>query len=66
MGGEGPSHRQQPDHHGASVKESPVLIDGALAQFSYGAIEAHRLAGKQLPVPGGYDEEGREIGRAHV
>ena len=40
-------------------KESPVLIDGALAQFSYGAIEAHRLAGKQLPVPGGYDEEGR-------
>jgi len=40
-------------------KESPVLIDGALAQFSYGAIEAHRLAGRQLPVPGGYDEEGR-------
>lgn len=39
--------------------EIPLVIDGAMAQFSYGAIEAHRLAGKQLPVPGGFDREGK-------
>jgi len=36
-----------------------VLVDGAMAQFSYGALESARLAGKLLPVEGGYDEEGR-------
>lgn len=35
-----------------------VMMDGAMAQFSYGAIESARLAGKQLPVPGGYDTAG--------
>jgi 3-dehydro-L-gulonate 2-dehydrogenase len=39
--------------------ESWVLFDGAMAQFSYGAIESAQLAGKQLPIAGGYDEEGR-------
>lgn len=35
-----------------------IMVDGAMAQFSYGAIEAARLAGRQLPVPGGYDTAG--------
>lgn len=35
-----------------------VMMDGAMAQFSYGAIESARLAGKQLPVAGGYDTQG--------
>ncbi len=35
-----------------------VMMDGAMAQFSYGAIESARLAGKQLPVPGGFDTQG--------
>jgi 3-dehydro-L-gulonate 2-dehydrogenase len=35
-----------------------VMVDGAMAQFSYGAIESAQLAGKQLPVVGGYDEQG--------
>jgi 3-dehydro-L-gulonate 2-dehydrogenase len=35
-----------------------VMMDGAMAQFSYGAIESARLAGKMLPVPGGFDSEG--------
>lgn len=39
-------------------EEGHVLIDAAMAQFSYGAIEKARLAGKQLPVPGGYNEQG--------
>ncbi|MDR1469509.1 MAG: 3-dehydro-L-gulonate 2-dehydrogenase [Spirochaetaceae bacterium] len=38
--------------------DSYVLFDGAMAQFSYGAIESAQLAGKQLPVAGGYDENG--------
>ncbi|MDR2795515.1 MAG: 3-dehydro-L-gulonate 2-dehydrogenase [Spirochaetaceae bacterium] len=38
--------------------ESWVLFDGAMTQFSYGAIESAQLAGRQLPVAGGYDERG--------
>ena len=35
-----------------------VMADGAMAQFSYGAIESAKLAGRQLPVAGGFDENG--------
>lgn len=35
-----------------------VVIDCAVSQFSYGKIEECRLKGIDLPVPGGYDEEG--------
>lgn len=41
-------------------QNSFVMVDGAMAQFSYGAIEAARLAGRQLPVPGGFDRDGNE------
>ena len=40
-------------------KDTPVVIDGALAQYSYGALDGYRMAGKQLPFPGGYDREGK-------
>jgi 3-dehydro-L-gulonate 2-dehydrogenase len=43
---------------GFPLKDAPLVIDGALAQFSYGALEGYRMAGKQLPVPGGYDAKG--------
>jgi 3-dehydro-L-gulonate 2-dehydrogenase len=36
----------------------PVVLDMAMSQFSYGAIEAYRLRGEQLPVDGGFDTEG--------
>lgn len=36
-----------------------VVIDCALSQFSYGKLEDCRLKGLRLPVPGGYDTEGR-------
>lgn len=39
-------------------KEAHLLIDGALAQYSYGALEGYKMAGKQLPFPGGYDRDG--------
>lgn len=35
-----------------------VMIDCAVSQFSYGKIEEAKLKGQQLPVPGGYDENG--------
>jgi 3-dehydro-L-gulonate 2-dehydrogenase len=36
----------------------PVVLDMAMSQFSYGAIEAYKLRGEQLPVDGGFDTEG--------
>jgi len=36
-----------------------LMVDAAMSQFSYGKVEATRLAGQQLPVPGGYDADGR-------
>ena len=36
-----------------------VVLDMAMSQFSYGALSVHRLRGEDLPVDGGYDEEGR-------
>lgn len=35
-----------------------VMVDCALSQFSYGKLETVKLAGKQLPIVGGYDENG--------
>jgi 3-dehydro-L-gulonate 2-dehydrogenase len=34
------------------------MVDGAMAQFSYGAIESAKLTGRKLPVPGGFDRNG--------
>jgi 3-dehydro-L-gulonate 2-dehydrogenase len=39
--------------------EGPVVLDMAMSQFSFGALESHRLRGEQLPVDGGFDREGR-------
>lgn len=39
-------------------KEGNVVVDAAMAQYSYGKIEETGYAGKQLPFPGGYDEDG--------
>jgi 3-dehydro-L-gulonate 2-dehydrogenase len=36
-----------------------VVLDMAMSQFSYGALSVHRMRGTELPVDGGYDEEGR-------
>ena len=36
-----------------------IVVDCALSQFSYGKLEEARLAGRMLPVDGGYDSEGR-------
>jgi 3-dehydro-L-gulonate 2-dehydrogenase len=35
-----------------------VVLDVAMSQFSYGAIESYRLRGELLPVPGGFTRDG--------
>ena len=36
-----------------------MVIDCAVAQFSYGKMESYKFQGRQLPVYGGYDTQGR-------
>jgi len=36
----------------------PVVLDMAMSQFSYGALESYRKRGEMLPVDGGFDAEG--------
>ncbi len=38
--------------------DPPIMVDMSTSMFSYGMLEVNRLAGRQLPVEGGYDEEG--------
>lgn len=40
-------------------KEGHVVVDMAMAQFSYGQMENKALKGELLPVPGGYDAQGQ-------
>jgi 3-dehydro-L-gulonate 2-dehydrogenase len=37
----------------------PVVLDMAMSQFSYGALEKYRVRGEMLPVDGGFDEAGK-------
>ncbi|HEV2322797.1 MAG TPA: 3-dehydro-L-gulonate 2-dehydrogenase [Terracidiphilus sp.] len=37
----------------------PVVLDMAMSQFSYGALEKYKLRGEMLPVDGGFDEAGK-------
>src|SRR5579862_7355061 len=35
-----------------------MVLDMAMSQFSYGTLESYRKRGEQLPVDGGFDQEG--------
>ena len=35
-----------------------IVLDMAMSQYAYGKLGVYRLAGKQLPYPGGFDKEG--------
>lgn len=37
----------------------PVVLDIAMSQFSYGALESYRKRGEVLPVDGGFDAHGK-------
>src|SRR5258708_40180215 len=36
-----------------------VVLDMAMSQFSYGALESYRARGELLPLDGGFDSQGR-------
>ncbi|HEY7056809.1 MAG TPA: 3-dehydro-L-gulonate 2-dehydrogenase [Vicinamibacterales bacterium] len=36
-----------------------VVLDMAMSQFSVGGLASYRMRGERLPVPGGYDAQGR-------
>ncbi|WP_162055301.1 3-dehydro-L-gulonate 2-dehydrogenase [Pontibacter pamirensis] len=40
-------------------KEGHIVLDMAISQFSYGKLQEYELKGKELPVDGGYDEQGQ-------
>jgi 3-dehydro-L-gulonate 2-dehydrogenase len=39
-------------------QQEAIVLDMAMSQFSYGALDLHVLRNQQLPVPGGYDKHG--------
>jgi 3-dehydro-L-gulonate 2-dehydrogenase len=39
-------------------QDEAIVLDMAMSQFSYGALDLHSLRKQQLPVPGGYDKNG--------
>jgi len=39
-------------------RDEAIVLDMAMSQFSYGALDLHALRGQQLSVPGGYDKNG--------
>ena len=39
-------------------QDGPVVLDMAMSQFSFGALESYRRRGDLLPVAGGYDTSG--------
>ncbi len=42
-----------------AVPGDPItMVDMSMSMFSYGILEVNRLAGRQLPVDGGYDDNG--------
>ena len=43
---------------GVGGNSSPVVLDMAMSQFSYGSLASASARGERLPVPGGYDEQG--------
>ncbi|AXD74681.1 3-dehydro-L-gulonate 2-dehydrogenase [Salmonella enterica subsp. enterica serovar Java] len=42
-----------------AVPSTPVtMVDMSMSMFSYGMLEVNRLAGRELPVDGGFDNDG--------
>ncbi|MCC9165222.1 3-dehydro-L-gulonate 2-dehydrogenase [Pontibacter harenae] len=39
-------------------QEGHLVLDMAISQFSYGKLQEYELKGEELPVTGGYDEDG--------
>jgi 3-dehydro-L-gulonate 2-dehydrogenase len=44
---------------GVPYKDDPIVLDMAMSQYSYGALDHYRQKNDRLPVPGGYDSTGK-------
>jgi 3-dehydro-L-gulonate 2-dehydrogenase len=44
---------------GIPFNDTPIVLDMAMSQYSYGALEEYRMNERQLPVAGGFDESGK-------
>src|SRR5690625_7290029 len=44
---------------GLPRERGPVVLDMALSQYAGGVMTGYALRGERLPVPGGFDAEGR-------
>ena len=44
---------------GVPRSRGPLVLDMAMSQFSYGALESYRKRGELLPVDGGFDTDGK-------
>jgi 3-dehydro-L-gulonate 2-dehydrogenase len=44
---------------GIPFNEAPIVLDMAMSQYSYGALEEYKMNERQLPVAGGFDESGK-------
>jgi 3-dehydro-L-gulonate 2-dehydrogenase len=43
-----------------AIPSTPItMVDMSMSMFSYGMLEVNRLAGRELPVDGGFDDEGQ-------
>ncbi|MBN2115913.1 MAG: 3-dehydro-L-gulonate 2-dehydrogenase [Anaerolineales bacterium] len=47
-------------------RDGPVVLDIAMSQFAFGKLEVAARRGEELPVPGGFDADGRPTQDAAV
>ena len=58
-GGTAPCIGNNPLVIGVPRRSGPVVLDMAMSQFSYGALESYRKRGELLPLDGGFDAGGK-------
>ncbi len=58
MGAKEPCIGNNPLVIGVPRAKGALVLDMAMSQFSYGALEAYRKRGEALPVDGGFDAKG--------
>ena len=57
-GAKNPGVGNNPFCLGIPYPNGNIVLDMAMSQYSYGKLQVTRLAGKQLPYPGGFDKDG--------
>ena len=57
-GSDEPSVGNNPFCMAVPRENGEIVLDMAMSQYAYGKLGVYRLAGKQLPYPGGFDEAG--------